>query len=299
MKRPGREFYLHSDLIIEYKKDAPQSFAWESHFHPGCQIYFVHSGQGQMLLDDQLISFETGYLALIDALRLHYITPHSPSFLRSIIHFLPSWLEESVSLPIGLNRLLSGSGPLILSLTPEQQKNLELKIEYLNTQYCRWQERADSLLETELKVRIASLLFDILNWMEKARKNKKTANPFLVKNENAPVKTSLAEQMTRYIASQVYEKLDLQSLQEEFKFSIHHLTHHFKEITGISPMRFWRLCQIKEAKRLLLHTDLTISEIADKLKFGTSQYFSQTFKQWVKLTPSEFRKISRSPRPKL
>ncbi len=44
-----------------------------------------------------------------------------------------------------------------------------------------------------------------------------------------------------------------------------------------------------EAKRLLAHTDLTVSEIAFKLNFKDNSYFGKVFKKAVKLTPEEFR----------
>lgn len=285
---------MHSDLIIEYKQAVPRSFAWESHFHPGCQLYLIHRGQVQMLLDDRLIPCNAGSLALIDALRLHYLTPHSPTFLRSLLHFLPSWLEQSISLPPVLSNLIAGAGPLVFTLNQEQQLKLDQEFARLFTLYGNWRQRMAPLLEQELKVRITCLLFDLLHWRE-TQAVEPAEQPLLVDTRASKAGISLAEEMTRYIASRVYEQLNLQMLQAEFKFSVHYLTHYFKEATGISPIRFWHLCRIKEAKRLLIHTNQSVETIATKLNFGTSQYFSQTFKQWVKISPSEFRKFNRSP----
>ncbi|MEB2776119.1 helix-turn-helix domain-containing protein [Algoriphagus sp. D3-2-R+10] len=44
-----------------------------------------------------------------------------------------------------------------------------------------------------------------------------------------------------------------------------------------------------EAKRLLVHSDLTISAIAFRLKFDDPSYFSRFFKNNISLTPEEFR----------
>lgn len=52
--------------------------------------------------------------------------------------------------------------------------------------------------------------------------------------------------------------------------------------------------RIKEAKQLLLFSDLTITEIALSVGFKNSQYFSNSFKKKTKLTPKDFRERERS-----
>lgn len=47
---------------------------------------------------------------------------------------------------------------------------------------------------------------------------------------------------------------------------------------------------IKEAKRLLLYTDFTVSEISDTLGFNDNSHFTKYFKRYVNKTPITFRK---------
>ncbi len=47
---------------------------------------------------------------------------------------------------------------------------------------------------------------------------------------------------------------------------------------------------MRQAKFLLLTTDLKIYEIAEKVGFWDINYFSQRFKQTVGVTPRQFRK---------
>ncbi len=49
---------------------------------------------------------------------------------------------------------------------------------------------------------------------------------------------------------------------------------------------------INEAKRLLIYTDLTVSEISVKLDFNDNSHFSKYFKRHVGLTPIVFRNQS-------
>ena len=50
-----------------------------------------------------------------------------------------------------------------------------------------------------------------------------------------------------------------------------------------------------EAKRLLTHADLNISQIAYELEFDDASYFSRLFKKKVGVTPEQFRKQLESP----
>lgn len=287
MPKTGRGYYLHTDLIVEYKKNSPRSFAWESHFHPGCELYFIHKGEGQILLDDRFYSLYPGCLVVINSLRLHYITPQSPSsFVRTVIHFLPSWLHRTTPLPAKIDRLISGTDSLIMPLSQEEQARFRKETVRINDIY-RKHRTVDAFYEAELQTRLLYILFELLRWAE--NKPAVTAESTAAGHKNSV----LAERMIRFIAGRVYKEFNLALLQQEFHFSLDHLTHYFKENTGVSPVRFWRICRIKEAKRLLLHTSLPVKEIAARLNFGTSQYFSQTFKQWVGLSPREFRRTVR------
>ena len=56
-------------------------------------------------------------------------------------------------------------------------------------------------------------------------------------------------------------------------------------------------CRINKAKELLQTTNESISAIALKVGFDTSQYFSMVFQKEVGLTPSEFRGLSKTDSP--
>lgn len=48
--------------------------------------------------------------------------------------------------------------------------------------------------------------------------------------------------------------------------------------------------RVKKASELLINTDLSVSEISERLGFSTQQYFSKTFKKYKGVSPVQFRK---------
>jgi AraC family transcriptional regulator, transcriptional activator of pobA len=69
-----------------------------------------------------------------------------------------------------------------------------------------------------------------------------------------------------------------------------HLASRVRALTGQSPSEIIRERMVLEAKRLLLFTSLTVSEIAYELKFKDAAYFSRFFRRLMCKTPGEFRR---------
>ena len=62
-----------------------------------------------------------------------------------------------------------------------------------------------------------------------------------------------------------------------------------KALTGISPVELLRDMRLREARRLLTTTELSISEIAYEAGFSTPAYFTKCFREAYGQTPSELR----------
>lgn len=62
-----------------------------------------------------------------------------------------------------------------------------------------------------------------------------------------------------------------------------------KEKSGSTALQWIVQMVITEAKQLLENSDLTIKEIATKLNFPTQSFFGKYFKQYVGVSPKEYR----------
>ena len=59
-------------------------------------------------------------------------------------------------------------------------------------------------------------------------------------------------------------------------------------ITDLPPSEFIRSIRLKRAVQLLVKSQLSVGEVADKVGFNTHRYFSKYFKEAYGVTPSEF-----------
>ncbi|WP_288776685.1 helix-turn-helix domain-containing protein [uncultured Bacteroides sp.] len=71
-----------------------------------------------------------------------------------------------------------------------------------------------------------------------------------------------------------------------------------KEKTGDSALQWIVRMVITEAKQLLEESDLSIKEIADHLNFPTQSFFGKYFKQYVGVSPKEYRNNAATTRIK-
>lgn len=68
-----------------------------------------------------------------------------------------------------------------------------------------------------------------------------------------------------------------------------HLTQIVKQITGKTTISIIQEKRIIEIKRMLLHSSLSISQIAEHLNFTDVSYFTKYFKKGTGITPNQYR----------
>lgn len=71
------------------------------------------------------------------------------------------------------------------------------------------------------------------------------------------------------------------------------MRRRFKKVYGLSPMRYLRKLRTKIASRLLVHTDLSIAVIAQKVGYGDVSEFYRHFVAEFDMAPSLYRRQSK------
>lgn len=71
-----------------------------------------------------------------------------------------------------------------------------------------------------------------------------------------------------------------------------HLTQTVKLLTGKTSSQIIKAKQVLEIKRLLVHTNLSVSEIANQLNFEDQSNFTKFFKRETGITPIQYRSDS-------
>lgn len=101
---------------------------------------------------------------------------------------------------------------------------------------------------------------------------------------------SVMDTLTQYIRSNLNSELNRMELTKVVHLHPDYLSAMFRKNMGVSLLEYITRERIREAKSLLLSTDMPISEIAIRTGFQTISYFSKQFKKHENMTPYQYRK---------
>ena len=94
-----------------------------------------------------------------------------------------------------------------------------------------------------------------------------------------------------YIAQHCHEKLTLADAAAYSGYSKYHFARMFKVYSGMSFYDFFLRQRVLLCEKLLSDSSMSITEVAMRSGFGSIATFNRIFKQYEKVTPSEYRRL--------
>ena len=109
--------------------------------------------------------------------------------------------------------------------------------------------------------------------------------------ENAvSIKHDMVDHVMQYMHSNYGQDISLRTLADMVHASQTYFTYRFTSRVGTSPMKYLRMVRIEAAKRLLVTTEMQISEVSMCTGYDDPLYFSRVFRRTTGYSPSEFRR---------
>ncbi len=97
------------------------------------------------------------------------------------------------------------------------------------------------------------------------------------------------ESVLSYIEENYSTDIPLALLASKMNVSTIYFSNYFKATFHISPKQYILNKRLAEGQRLLLETDMTISEIANAVGFSNENYFSEFFSAKIGISASKYR----------
>jgi len=110
---------------------------------------------------------------------------------------------------------------------------------------------------------------------------------------NAHLNQTVAEQVTRLLHRPGNAHLSLDEVAHELWMSPRTLQRHLTDC-GVAFRSLRETARAREARRLLVETDLPIATIAARLGYSEMSSMSAAFRRWEKLAPSDYRRRERA-----
>ena len=130
-------------------------------------------------------------------------------------------------------------------------------------------------LQESAKYYILAFLYDLPDYQKQIQKNQDHH--------------SYIEKALKYMQERVFEELKLNELCSYLCISEPHCIRLFKGRMGTTPMKYFSRIKIEEAVNLLLTTTKPLGIIAEELQFSSAAHFSKTFKQYLSISPTQYR----------
>lgn len=270
----GDQFDWPTPDLLHWESIASRSrlhqWSIQAHRHYNLfQLLYIHSGNATVNLDGNVYHVDSSSLVVIPPLSVHSFD-FSPDVDGHVLT-LASPLIAALASSLGSHRELMHSSQVI------EDPNHELLplLTSIAQEYRGHEAYRDWALE--------NLVSQIIIWVARHRVN---AISVVQRRNKSRAHFSRFQQL---IELHYAEHLPLTVYAEELGISLAHLNSICRQYGNRSALQILHERLLLEAKRNLIYTTLSISEIADSLGFSEPAYFTRFFKRLTGCSPQQFR----------
>ena len=111
-----------------------------------------------------------------------------------------------------------------------------------------------------------------------------------IREDHLVVSSDLIRHINAFLRNHIYDNVSLKDIANQFEISPSYLCRIFKIYYNDTPISYYNLMKIQEAKRIMEeYYHMKIKDVAELLGFSDQYYFSKVFKQQYGVSPSVFR----------
>ena len=250
------------------------------HRHDFFEIVWLRSGRGRLICDLQHHTFGPGSLVLISPGQVHSWSFDAPT-VGQIASFTPEFLALGPDCPVLLSKmpfLYSDHPSPLLSCDGEESRRIESVLAQFEDL-----TRDEGVGRDDMARAYLIVLLSLVR-QSFARRAHMGSEP------KPAAETDLLVQRFRLALEQhMPGVVEVGVLARQLRVSRSQLNEALRRGTGRSASEIIHHRVLLEAKRVLLHSTLTIAEIAYRLKFQDPSYFGRFFRKYSGMTPGAYR----------
>ena len=274
------------ELPLEvYYVDSKYSADLYSHWHDEMEFIYIIDGCSEIYIDFKKFTVSTGDFIIIPNGSIHYmkgLDKIKVSYLAIVFNLsliegsTLDYSQNSFIAPIIENKLLF--------------KNIIASNDYGHEDIVNSFNKLIEGFKSKdygYQLAIKSYLFNIFYTLLKEKYvyvNEKKDN------SNNLVKVEKLKEVIKYIQSNYKNPISIKELADIAQYSEYHFLRFFKSETSKTCTQYINHYRIQKATLLLSNTTLSITEIAYEVGFGDVSYFIKTFKKYMSISPTKFRR---------
>jgi AraC-like DNA-binding protein/quercetin dioxygenase-like cupin family protein len=265
---------------IEYRMFTDRGSMSSNHYHSHYEIYYQMAGERYYFIKDRTYYIKKGDIVFINMYDLHKTIYAGADFYeRVLINFKARYIKgfSDDSKDIDLFSVF-GKDINVYSLSLPEQGFIEGLLNKM------LQENKKSLIGYGSYLKIS--LIEILIFL-----NRLSLNPQTRYLEYPSALHKKISEVAKYINNNFFNNITLNDLSQTFHVSPFYLSRTFKEVTGFTFIEYLNSTRIKEAQRLLIKSNLSVTEIGEKVGFESTTHFGRVFKNISNTSPLQYRKL--------
>lgn len=267
---------------VTYPEDSPIKISYANikeypiHWHNSIEILYVLRGSININIDTDSFELLEKELEIINVDEAHRIYSEKENKVL-IFHIDPYFFEKYYK---DINNIFFYTNST--DDGAQEGEEYDLLRTFLAKLLCECVQKIDDF-DKEIESILVDLLYHLIN----------NFHYLTYEKEELKEKT---EQLARYhrISKYIFNNYDsnitLQEIAKKEFLSPHYLSHEIKYATGYSFTDLVNLTRVEESVKLLLDSDLSISDISDEVGFSHVRYLNKNFKNYYGCTPLQFRK---------
>ncbi|MDR1645304.1 MAG: helix-turn-helix transcriptional regulator [Tannerellaceae bacterium] len=140
---------------------------------------------------------------------------------------------------------------------------------------------------------VRPLVHEVFTLLNRAYINEHNVLPLLPPEESKQLKNRYVNEFLLLVNAHYLQQHSIRFYADRLSITPSYLNEIIKKNIGVNAKQYLQNRIVQEAKRLLTHTDLTISTISSTLCFENAQYFIRFFRTQTQYTPLEYRNLAK------
>lgn len=271
--------YLNAPALIEQDKLIPVANSIDTKNY-SCLFVDDNEGIRQMMLDALKDEFRNLYIASDGREALDIALKEIPDVVVSDI-MMPGMNGYDLCRNIKENVNINHIQVILLTARTDEQSHVD-----------SYRTGADAYMEKPFE--ISSLLESVRNrlFLREQMKGRYALNS-IAAGGDLPV-SSADDAFLFKLNKLIMENMDNEELNIEFLcqnmgVSRASLYNRLKSLTSMGANEYVNKLRIEKSMELLRNTEMSITEIAERMGFSSSRYFSTAFKKYTGITPTQFK----------
>ncbi|TRX54851.1 helix-turn-helix domain-containing protein [Fulvivirga sp. M361] len=277
MKAHLREVTTSPDNSFKVKVFEDKEFKAEWHFHPQYELTYMVRSTGIRYVGDSMHPFKRGDLVLVGKNVPHSwktIDAKSEHVKCVIIQWdetlLEGWLDKPELTPIKTLLQKSSQGVFF-----DYETSVSLESSFV------------SLIDQAPFERLMTLL-NILNTLATRSKTELLAGPGFGKALSSK-ESHRVNVINNYIKDNIHDQHSLETLSERLSLSKEAFCRFFKKTFDKTFSKYVNEYKVTTASKMLIETDLSVSEIGYRSGFNNLSFFHRQFNLYKEMSPKSYR----------